>query len=414
MTTRRVLLALAFLALCSVTPAARAATTPLTARLEEDNVTPIECSSKGLTYTLGGKTYQPDGPAGATYHYRVYVPAGYYADKTAWYPCVFITSPTGNAEMGTMEARIKAGKYIAIMLDEAQNGPWAPIVGNFLAAHDDAVRRLRIAPGFKFATGFSGGARAASYFIGLRPGFTGLFLQGAGFYATRSPDEEFLTAKQATGLAVFAAFGKDDENQAEADVLKKSLPKDVPYSYVIFPGGHDPAPDLVVNQAFDWLENHVYMELPDDPKADPRVKALHQAAILRYFKSLMDATQGTGTDPLLKYETLQRAKKVAEKHALDKSSDADLAEKAQMLPKRLEALATSPRLKKELEARDEYLRVVDIENQLRPRLPADEEKKKHTLAGIAKGYLNVSEKYPETAYGKKAADKAEQVRGESE
>ena len=89
---------------------------------------------------------------------------------------MFIASPSGNASMGAMAERLKSGGYVVVMLVESKNGPWGPIVGNFLAAHDDVVQRVRIQEGLKFATGMSGGARASSVFVQARPGFAGLIL----------------------------------------------------------------------------------------------------------------------------------------------------------------------------------------------------------------------------------------------
>ena len=82
--------------------------------------------------------------------------------------------------MGTMQGYLKANGFVVVMLLDAKNGPWEPIVGNFLAAHDDVVKRVRIEEGKKYATGMSGGGRASSVFVQIRPGFCGLVTQGAG------------------------------------------------------------------------------------------------------------------------------------------------------------------------------------------------------------------------------------------
>ena len=37
--------------------------------------------------------------------------------------------------------------HVVVMLIESRNGPWAPTIGNFFAAHDDVVRRIRIREG---------------------------------------------------------------------------------------------------------------------------------------------------------------------------------------------------------------------------------------------------------------------------
>ena len=114
------------------------------------------------------------------YHYKLWLPHGYLAQPQRRWPCIFVASPIGNAQMGNMAKRLRAGRYFVVMLVESRNGPWAPSIGNFLAAHDDVVKRIRLKEGAKIATGLSGGARASSVFVQLRPGFAGAILQGAG------------------------------------------------------------------------------------------------------------------------------------------------------------------------------------------------------------------------------------------
>lgn len=65
----------------------------------------------------------------------------------------------------------------------------------------------------------SGGARACSVFVGLRPGFGGLLLQGAG-YAPVGPNG----ASPVAGIkvaALAATFGEKDSNYAEGPRMKR-------------------------------------------------------------------------------------------------------------------------------------------------------------------------------------------------
>jgi hypothetical protein len=145
--------------------------TPLTEPLKDGTETRITCAYKGA-----GKFAALSG----TYHYVLRIPEGYSADARKTWKSIFIADPNGKARLGAMADWVKAHGYVAIMLEESRNGPWEPILGNFLAAHEDVVRRVRLAEGRKVATGFSGGARASSTFVTLAPGFGGLILQGAG------------------------------------------------------------------------------------------------------------------------------------------------------------------------------------------------------------------------------------------
>jgi hypothetical protein len=101
------------------------------AELAEDSTVTVVCE-------YGGK----DGPISAvkptkgTYHYRLYVPKGYNEDDTRRYPCMFIASPGGNADMGRMAYRLMRDRSIVVMLVESKNGPDEAPTANYLAAHD--------------------------------------------------------------------------------------------------------------------------------------------------------------------------------------------------------------------------------------------------------------------------------------
>src|SRR4051794_5358417 len=162
---------------------ASAEVTPLNQPLPEESETTITCElaeAPRANQVPVFDTQKQAEDAKGTYHYKLWLPKGYNADATRRWPCMFIMSAGGNASMGLMAAWLKANGFVVVTLAEARNGPWEPIVGNFLAAHDDVTKRVRIAEGRKFATGESGGARGSSVFVQLRPGFTGLILQGAG------------------------------------------------------------------------------------------------------------------------------------------------------------------------------------------------------------------------------------------
>jgi hypothetical protein len=191
-----------------------------------------------------------------TYHYKLWLPEGYNAAPLRRWPCMFIASAGGNAKMGQMAGWLKAKGYIVVMLVESKNGPWSPIVGNFLAAHDDVVKRVRIQEGLKLATGMSGGARASSVFVQLRPGFCGLILQGAGS-ASDSHGRYYNNAlRQNTALHTAMTIGRKDKNFVEADRMKKAMP---PNRFLVleFDGGHVWAPADVFEKAIAWVEQRI-------------------------------------------------------------------------------------------------------------------------------------------------------------
>ena len=217
-------------------------TTPLETHLPDDRTTLITCRYAGHE----GIRELPASTAG-TYHYRVYIPSGYSRETTTHYPCIFISDPSGHASLGTLGRFIQRERWIALMLVEARNGPWGPVLGNFLAAHDDAMRRLRCNPRLKYATGVSGGARGSSVYTMLRPGFAGLLLQAGGF-----PSAVQVFRPLSPELAVYATFGDQDPNLKDDLWYLKELR--LPFKHEVFAGGHQPAPSQVVEHAFAWFK----------------------------------------------------------------------------------------------------------------------------------------------------------------
>jgi predicted esterase len=215
--------------------------TPLTEPLKDGTETRITCTFKGT-----GKSAAMAG----TYHYKLWVPEGYTADPKKTWKTIFIADPNGKAKLGAMADWIKAHGYIAVMLEESKNGPWEPILGNFLAAHEDVVKRMRVAEGKKVATGFSGGARASSLFVTLVPGFGGLVLQGAGC-SDVNPDGTYVT-KDIKVKSVAGTFGKKDMNYKEAARLKKSFGARI--EVFEFEGGHQWAPKEIIEQALTAVD----------------------------------------------------------------------------------------------------------------------------------------------------------------
>jgi dienelactone hydrolase len=191
------------------------------------------------------------------YHYKLRLPDGYLADPAKKWPCIFIMSPGGNAGIPPgMAGALKARGFVAVMLMEAKNGPWEPIVGNFLAAHDDVTQRVRVAEGKKFATGFSGGARASSVFVQIRPGFAGLILQGAGLSFADGGSYHTKGIKKQDDLYVLLFMGRTDSNHVEIAKVEDALPK-ARFKCVEFDGGHQGPPQAVFEEGFAWLMEKV-------------------------------------------------------------------------------------------------------------------------------------------------------------
>ena len=144
---------------------------------------------------------------------------------------------------------VKKHGYIAILLDESKNGPWDPSVGNFLAAHQDAVKRFRIGPGRKVCTGFSGGARASSIFVSIGDNFGGVILQGAG---TGILDNGLRGLAGVQIPAVVVTMGKKDSNRGEIKQLQATQGDRL--EVFEFEGGHQWAPKDVIEKALDYVD----------------------------------------------------------------------------------------------------------------------------------------------------------------
>lgn len=228
-------------------------TTPLTQPLKRDDVTPITCElTQAPRYSevpVFSSQKEADSAVG-TYHYKLYLPKGYDAEPAKQWPCFFVMSTSGKASMADVGVYAKAHGYIVVMLQEAKNGPWVPIMGNFLAAHDDVMKRARI--GAKYAVGHSGGARASSVWVQLRPGFQGLVMEGAG--ASSAPNGSYNVAgiKRQPQLRIAMTMGNADKNSPEAGRMQGIFGKDH-LLFLPFEGGHVWAPADVFEKAMTWV-----------------------------------------------------------------------------------------------------------------------------------------------------------------
>jgi len=249
------LIAVAHLLFCAAHAETTPPLTPLNQALADRSVTTITCALTQPPPFSSVPIFVSDADAESslgTYHYKLWLPGGYNADPAKQWPCLFIMSSGGDATMATMETWLKTNGFIVVMLVEARNGSWGPIIGNFLAAHDDVVKRVRVADGRKYATGVSGGARAASIFVQIRPGFCGLILQAAGVMLDEQ--NNYLTAglKQLPQLRIAMTVGTFDANMAEIAPMKSAFSTQQ-LAVFQFNGGHTWAPSATFRKAMAWL-----------------------------------------------------------------------------------------------------------------------------------------------------------------
>ncbi|MCJ8330758.1 MAG: hypothetical protein HRT89_25170 [Lentisphaeria bacterium] len=237
--------------------------TPLSLKLKGDATTLIECNlakpiekspfKKALTAPLKG------------YHYNLYIPANYTKYKTLKFPVMFISSPTGKAGMTTLKQRLIDDHWIVVMLIESKEGDenW---LNNFLAAHDDVMKRCRIAKNGKFAAGLGEGARYVSSYPLFRKGFQGIFCHGAGFYKGFSKKNYYKWFKD--GIKVAMSFDDTNANAYEAHKLRRDLNKECKYRLFFYKGENSWAPTDIVNDMMNWMNNQIFAQKDRDaPKA---------------------------------------------------------------------------------------------------------------------------------------------------
>ncbi len=221
------------------------AVTPMDAPLREGGITSIQVEYKGRDVFPGGHVTGEHG----IYHYDVYVPKGYAANPNMRYPVMF-------SMMGALPTKwLEDNNWIYISLREARNGPWGPIIANFCAAHDDAVKRLRIAEGRKYATGFSGGSRGSSVFVNLRPGFAGLWLQGSALGYLK--DGKMISLPR--HVSVYATFGSLDSNLGELNQVRSIASV---FAMELQDSGHNAADQARATRAMEWFMERLYLNTP--------------------------------------------------------------------------------------------------------------------------------------------------------
>ena len=288
-------------------PATHAKPTSLTEKIPESKETLVVCtlaksSRKPATIGRTAVAYK-DGE----YSYKLWIPQGYEAAPKRRWPCVFIASPGGNANMGPMAKHLKEAGYIVVALQESSNSVSNGVCcSNFAAAHDDVVARLRVAEGQKFVTGMSGGSRVASMFVTMRPGIAGLFQQAAGYGVVPS-------ALPKRNFCIVTSIGTKDFNIVEFPKIAAGISSGVPWAVLISDSGHGWSPAPIAEKAFLQMEARTLMSASSSPdvKTSAQTWLPLQAKIIREMPALVDkiqyadralkaaAKQGLQNDPAL-------------------------------------------------------------------------------------------------------------------
>jgi dienelactone hydrolase len=136
--------------------------------------------------------------------------------------------------------------YIVVGSNNSRNGPWPPNAEAVKALWHDTHARFSIDGGRVYTTGFSGGARVASW-LALTVRAAGVVACGGGFPDSKTP--------QAVPFAFFGAAGIDDFNYHEMRQIGRDLDaRSAVHRIAIFNGEHTWAPVALAREALEWFE----------------------------------------------------------------------------------------------------------------------------------------------------------------
>ncbi|NQZ66821.1 MAG: hypothetical protein HRT89_02005 [Lentisphaeria bacterium] len=341
-----------------------AAPTPLKQELKEDTEVTIECdrtTKKEKVFLKTTKEAPKSKDRRTGFHYKLYIPKGYHKSKSSRFPVMFIASPGGNANMHTFKQRLKEDRWVVVMLVESKNGnpDW---FNNFIAAHDDVMKRCKIAKNGKFATGMSGGSRCASTYPMHRDGFQAVILQAAGFFYG-------VYDSYRPGVKVAISVGDSDFNKYEAQSVRRYLSKKCDYSTNYFKGGHSWAPTAVLNQMADWMEYMIFVRKDPRPPKAKATKGLFQWYYSNQLRKIKNAS-----DDKIKYHLIRHTLSAVKNGKLD--SNPVIKKDCTNLREIFTKLLTNADIQKEKQAMAHYKKVKLLDLAYRKKVRKGKKNKK--------------------------------------
>lgn len=180
--------------------------------------------------------------------YALYLPSNYTSNRK--WPVLYAFDPGARGRVPVERFKSAAEKYGWIVLgsNNSRNGPWDLAVNAWNAMQKDSHQRFAIDDERMYATGFSGGARAAVRIGAVCNCLSGVIASGAGF-----PSD--LVPSQAMRFAFFGTVGADDFNYPEVRTLDQPLTKaGITHRIQTFDGTHDWPPVSMATAAAQWME----------------------------------------------------------------------------------------------------------------------------------------------------------------
>ena len=221
--------------------------------------------------------------------YAVYLPSNYTPDRR--WPVLYAFDPSAWGRRPVERFKEAAEKYGWIVLgsNNSRNGPWSLAVNAWRAMVTDTHQRFAIDDQRLYATGFSGGARAAVRVAVNCKCLAGVIANGAGFPNDLVPSSQM-------NFLFFSTAGVDDFNYAELKSLQEPLTKAGIINRVqTFAGRHEWPPVSVATAAVEWMELHA-IKAGKRPRDDGFINAMwhqltNEARTLEESKKYHDAYQ---------------------------------------------------------------------------------------------------------------------------
>ncbi len=181
--------------------------------------------------------------------YALYLPPDYTPEKR--WPILIAFDPGAQGRIPLEHFKEAAQKYGYIIAgsNNSKNGPWLPVMEASMAVWTDTNKRFSIDKKRVYATGFSGGSRAAAVFSKfVNHPVEGIIGIGAGL-----PQE--LKPAQVQPSAYFGIIGIGDFNYQPMMRLDKEFDKwNVPHRFLVYEGDHNWPPQEICTRAVEWME----------------------------------------------------------------------------------------------------------------------------------------------------------------
>ena len=221
--------------------------------------------------------------------YALYLPSNYTPDRK--WPVLYAFDPGARGRLPVERFKEAAEKYgwIVVGSNNSRNGPWSVSVNAWNAMQTDTHQRFAIDDERMYATGFSGGARAAVRIAVACKCLAGVMANGAGFPTDLAPSSQM-------HFVFFGAAGVDDFNYPELKSLDESLNKaGIIHRVQTFDGRHEWPPVALATAAVEWMELQA-MKAGKRPRDDGFINAtwqqrLNDARTLEEAKKYNEAYQ---------------------------------------------------------------------------------------------------------------------------